>query len=259
MSKFSRYQRFTEELSKEAGSFLLRRMGRIKKISYKGRMNLITDVDIRCEQLIISSIRKSFPDHSIISEEAGRGGREKSDFCWLIDPLDGTTNYAHSFSFFCVSIALLKKGEVVVGVVYDPVRDELFSASRDRGAFLNKRRIEVSKITRLDRSLLVTGFPYRYGKAMRRNIDNFLRFMMRTQAVRRVGSAALDLCYVACGRFDGFWELGLHPWDTAAGSVIVEEAGGEVSAFKGGGFSPFLKEIVVSNSRLHKKMLKVLK
>lgn len=259
MNSFIDYQRFSEKSAKEAGAFALKHIGRIRNISYKGRMNLFTDVDTKCEKLILNGIKKNFPGHGILSEEAGIIGSRSSRYCWLIDPLDGTTNYCHSFPFYCVSIALMKDGEVITGVVYDPERDELFSACRNRGAFLNRKRIKASRIGDLSKSLLATGFPYRLGKAMRRNIDNFRSFMLKAQAVRRAGSAALDLCYVAMGRFDGFWELDLNPWDTAAAALIVEEAGGKVTTFKGERFNPFIKEIVASNSRIHKKMLTVLK
>lgn len=254
-----KYQRFAEELACDAGSFLRKHLGKISRISYKGRMNLVTDIDTECEQLILNRINKAFPAHQLLSEEKGDINPGKSELCWAIDPLDGTTNYAHSFAFFCVSIALLRTKQALLGVVYDPVRDELFSAVKDRGAYLNHKRIRTSNIRSLKRSLLATGFPYRFGKVMKRNIRNFVNFMMKAQAVRRAGSAALDLCYVASARFDGFWELDLHPWDTAAGALIVEEAGGKVTTFKGEDFDCFKKEIVASNSKIHNEMLKVLR
>ena len=254
-----KYKSFAEKLAMQAGYLLNKRLGKIKKISYKGRMNLVTDVDTACERFILNRIKKKFPKHRIISEEAGDIGNKYSEFCWLIDPLDGTTNYAHAMPFFCVSIALLKHDKIVAGAVYDPVKDELFSASKGKGAFLNHKRISVSDIRQLDKGLLSTGFPYRFGKDMKRNIRNFTRFMLQAQAVRRPGSAALDLCYVAMGRFDGFWELGLMPWDTAAGALITQEAGGKITTFKGKPFNPFLKEIVASNSKIHNRMLRVVK
>lgn len=253
------YQGFTEELARDAGSFLKRHIGKISRISYKSRIDLVTDVDIECERLIINRVRKAFPDHMILSEERGRINSGESEFCWVIDPLDGTTNYAHGFAFFCVSIALLRNKQAILGVVYDPVRGELFSAAKAKGAYLNQKRIKTSKIRSLRRSLLVTGFPYRFGKVLKANIKHFTSFIMKAQAVRRVGSAALDLCYVASGRFDGFWELDLNPWDTAAGALIVEEAGGRVTTFKGENFDCFKKEIVASNSKIHNQMLKVIK
>ena len=256
---YKKYKLFAEKLSKEAGAILLNHLGKIKKISYKSKIDLVTDVDTKCERLILKRIKDVFSEHEIISEEAGTVGSNSSDYQWLIDPLDGTTNYAHSFGFFCVSIALLYKGEVIVGVVYDPLRDELFSASKDKGSYLNGKRISVSSIKSLRRSLLATGFPYSLGKLLQRNMDNFKRFILKSQAVRRAGSAALDLCYVAAGRFDGFWELGLHPWDTAAGVLIVQEAGGKVTTFNNKQFNPFLKEIVATNRSLHNKIIKVLR
>lgn len=254
-----KYQRFAEALALEAGFFLKKHLGKISRISYKSRINLVTDVDIECERLIINRIRKAFPAHQLLSEEKGDINPGKSDFCWAIDPLDGTTNYAHCFPFFCVSIALLKTKQAILGLVYDPVRDELFSSVRGRGAYLNHKRIKVSNIRSLKRSLLATGFPYRFGHLIKRNMDNFANFMMKSQAVRRAGSAALDLCYVAAARFDGFWELGLHPWDTAAGALIVEEAGGKITTFDGEEFNCFKKDIVASNSKIHNQMLKILR
>jgi len=253
------YQRFAERLAKKAGSFALKHAGKIRKIAYKGRMNLVTDVDTKCEKLILQGIKKCFPDHKIISEEAGRLPGEDPQFCWLVDPLDGTTNYAHNFPFYSVSIALMRSDKVVVGVVYDPERDEMFSASTGGGAFLNRKRINVSKIKRLSEGLLCTGFPYKFGRSMKQSLCNFKKFMLKAQAVRRAGSAALDLCYVAMGRFDGFWEIDLHPWDTAAGVLIVQEAGGRVTTFANKPFDPFLKEVLVSNSKIHKSMLGVLR
>jgi len=259
MTDSDEFRRIAESIAIAAGSVIIRHLGQVKYISYKNRMNLVTDVDRKCDSLIVGKLKKAFPRHAVLSEESGRGGAGASPFCWIIDPLDGTTNYAHSFPFFSTSIALSKDGETVLGVVYDPLRNELFRAEKEKGAFLNNKRICCSTIRKLKRGLLVTGFPYRFGNSMRRNIENFGRLMMKAQAVRRVGSAALDLCYVACARFEGFWELDLHPWDTAAGALIVEEAKGRVSTFKGKRFSPFKKEIVASNSFIHNQILKVLR
>jgi myo-inositol-1(or 4)-monophosphatase len=253
------YREFTEGMAEEAGSLLNNYLGRISSISYKGRMNLVTDVDRRCERLILKKIKAKYPHHAVLSEESGRSGTQGSDFLWIIDPLDGTTNYAHSFPFFCVSIALFHNNTPLIGVCYDPIREELFFAINGMGAFLNKKIIKVSKIKNLKRCLVATGFPYRFGQAMRQNIDNFKSFMMKAQAVRRAGSAALDLCYVACGRFDGFWEMDLKPWDTAAGALIVKEAGGKVTTFKGDAFNPYKDEIIASNSLIHSQMIKVLR
>ncbi len=253
------YKKFIENLAKDAGAFLKRRVGRIKKVSYKGRMNLVTDVDKRCDDLIVSRVKSAYPGHEILSEESGKGGADKSEWLWLIDPLDGTTNYVHGFNFFCVSIALMKNNTLLAGAVYDPMRDELFSAAKGTGAFLNHKRIEVSGIGRIDKALLSTGFPYGFGNSVKQNINNFVKLMKESQAVRRPGSAALDLCYVASGRFDGFWEMELHPWDTAAGVLVVKEAGGRVSNFKNELFNPFMNQIVATNRKLHKKILDVLR
>jgi myo-inositol-1(or 4)-monophosphatase len=171
--------------------------------------------------------------------------------------LDATTNYSHGFPFFCISIALEKNNEIILGVVYDPIREELFTAQRQKGAFLNNKRIAVSRIRNLSRGLVATGFPYRV-KEDRTNLKHFENFIVSSQAVRRAGSAALDLCYVACGRFDGFWEIDLHPWDTAAASLIVEEAKGMVSDFRGKQYSIYSNNILASNGKIHYQMIKVL-
>ncbi len=202
-------------------------------IRHKGEINLVTDVDIACQEKIMSMIQGSFPDDDIISEEkSNRFDGIKNR--WIIDPVDGTTNYAHGYPFFCTSIGYEIDGKVVVGVVYNPVMDELFFAERGKGAYLNGDRIYVSSVTDLKRSLLSTGFPYDIATNRDNNINHFVHFLYESQAVRRDGSAALNLSYVACGRFDGFWELKLNPWDVAAGTLIVEEAGGMVTDLTGG-------------------------
>ena len=249
---------FVKKVAIETGRFQLTKLGRIRSISYKGRMNLVTDVDKSSEEIILKRLKKKFPGHLFLSEESGGVYKNSPSPKWVIDPLDGTTNYAHGFPFFCVSIALEKEGAIVLGVVYEPIRGELFTAIRGSGAFCNNKRIRVSLAKSLKKSLLATGFPYKFGKDMRRNIVNFKNFMMAAQAVRRAGSAALDLCYVASGRFEGFWEMDLHPWDTPAGALIVEESGGKVSDFSGGPFNYHKKEIIASNSKIHSAMIKVL-
>ncbi|MFY9270870.1 MAG: inositol monophosphatase family protein, partial [Candidatus Manganitrophaceae bacterium] len=196
------------------------------------------------------------PDHQILAEE-GHDRTGASPYRWVIDPLDGTTNYTHHFPFFCVSIGVEIKGKVHLGVVFDPVRNELFFAEKGKGAFLNGRPIRVSAVRALRESLLVTGFV-REVQTDPVNFDPFINFTMRVQGVRRTGSAALDLCYVACGRFDGFWELKLHPWDTAAGSIILTEAGGRLTDFSGKGYSIYDKEMLASNGKLHRQMIDVL-
>lgn len=244
--------------SLEAGKFVRKNIGRIKDLNYKGKTNLVTNIDISSEAIIVKKIRKSFPNHDILAEE-GSLFRSNGEFRWLIDPLDGTTNFVHTFPFFCVSIALedIKNKQIVMGAVFDPIRNELFFAKKNSGSFLNKKRIRVSKIKYLKNSLLATGFSYNLITTKRNNLNNFKKFIYNSQAIRRAGSAAMDLSYVACGRFDGYWELDLNPWDTAAGFIIVKEAGGEVSTVRGGTFDPYKKEILASNNLIHKQMLDV--
>lgn len=245
------------EAAVQSGSFIKNSLGKIKRISYKSRINMVTDIDTKAEAMIIKKILSVFKDHSILSEES-RPREGASAFKWVIDPLDGTTNFVHSFPFFCVSIGLEKEGAVVLGVVYDPLRDELFYAEDKKGAYCNKRRIHCSRTSRLSEGFLSTGFAYGVKEAKDNNILNFKNFLMRALAIRRAGSAALDFCYVACGKFDGFWELDLHPWDCAAGSLIVREAGGSVTRFDGSPHSHYDKEVLVSNGRIHRQMVRVL-
>jgi myo-inositol-1(or 4)-monophosphatase len=252
------YIRVAIEAARAAGRYALKKTGRFGRVSYKGSINLVTDVDKRSEEIIVSRIRKEFPGHSILAEERGLENKNSS-YRWIIDPLDGTTNYAHSFPFFCVSVGLEIDGKVVAGVVYEPTRDELFSATSGNGARLNKKRIHVSKTADLSKALLVTGFAYNIREAKYTNVENFRKFLLASQAVRRTGSAAIDLCYVACARFDGFWEVGLNPWDTAAGSLILSEAGGKLTDFKGSPYSIYEKKILASNGGIHKQMLSILK
>ena len=233
-------------------------MGREKRVEFKGELNLVTEVDRACEERIISLIGTHFPDHDVLTEETPLSPKG-SPFRWIVDPLDGTTNYAHGYPIFCVSIALQMEGRLILGVVYDPTRDEMFWAQRGEGAYLNGRRIGVSKTKKLIRSLLSTGFPYDLRESRVNNLDHFCNMIMRAQAIRRDGSAALNLCYVAAGRFDGFWELKLKPWDVAAGTIIVEEAGGEVTDFDGNSPDIFGQEIVASNGLIHQEMLEVLR
>ncbi|HEX2966588.1 MAG TPA: inositol monophosphatase family protein [Syntrophorhabdaceae bacterium] len=227
-------------------------------IHHKGEINLVTDVDLACQDRIVRLIRKKFPDDNIISEE--QSNRFEADGNrWIIDPLDGTTNFAHGYPFFCTSIAYEVKGKVVLGVIYNPIFRELFVSERGKGAYLNGRRIHVSRTDELKKSLLTTGFPYDVATSKDNNIDHFVHFLFEAQAIRRDGSAALNLCYTACGRFDGFWEMKLNPWDIAAGALMVEEAGGQVSGIVGKKLNYYKGEIVASNGIIHKKMLKVLK
>lgn len=245
------------EAAREAGALQKGRLGDVHKVEFKGELNPVTEIDRACEDLITKKIGAAFPSHDILAEEGG-GTRRDSEYKWIIDPLDGTVNYTHGYPLFCVSIALEKNGKIVLGVIYEPNRDELFCAEERGGATLNGKKIQVSKTTELGKSLLCTGFAYNVKKVVRNNLAHFRQMILSTQAVRRDGVAAVDLCYVACGRFDGFWELNLFPWDVAAGSLIVTEAGGTLSDFSGKPFSVYAKEIVASNGRVHSEMTTVL-
>ncbi|MCS6886289.1 MAG: inositol monophosphatase family protein [Acidobacteriota bacterium] len=248
---------FAVSVARQAGSVLRANFGKKIDVAHKGKTDLVTEIDIASERLIKELITSHYPKHRILAEESEPLVRS-SEYCWIVDPLDGTTNYAHGVPFFSVSIALEKEGKIVLGVIYDPIHDELFSAERGSGATLNGRKITVSKIDNVSKSLLVTGFPYDIHTDKLDNIDNFVRFIKTAQAVRRLGSAALDLCYVACGRIEGFWELKLKPWDMAAGALIVKEAGGEVTRFNGEPFDHYLPEIVASNGLIHSDMVRIL-
>jgi myo-inositol-1(or 4)-monophosphatase len=240
----------------ESGKILNNLFGGTASIEKKGEVDLVTEADILSEKAVMETINKSFPRDAILAEESGEHG-SKSDRLWIIDPLDGTTNFTHSFPFFAVSIGLRVKDEMVLGVVYNPFMNEYFEAKRGEGAFLNKNPIKVSEAQHLRDSLVGTGFPYSVYKDPTRIMGLLQHMIMRVQGVRRPGAASLDLCYVASGRLDGFWEEGLQPWDTAAGSLIVREAGGIVSDFEGEGYSPFQKSIVAANPHIHPKMLDI--
>ena len=238
------------EAARAAGLLLRENIQGEREITYKGDINLVTEMDMRSERIIVAMLLASFPGHGIMAEEETRIQTE-SGYRWIIDPLDGTTNYAHGYPCFSVSIALEHEDEVIIGVVYDPMRDELFSAQKGEGATLNGKAIKVSGTDTLIKSLLATGFPYDRKTSEKNNLDYFHDLLMASQEVRRDGSAALDLCYVASGRFDGFWELKLKPWDVAAGSLIAREAGGMVSDFTGTGFSIHSGELLASNGKIH--------
>jgi myo-inositol-1(or 4)-monophosphatase len=244
---------------KEAGALLRTYASSGFRIEYKNPINLVTDADRAAEQCVIDHIRARFPTHRFLAEERGRIEEVPSPYLWVIDPLDGTTNFAHGYPTYCVSIGLEYEGRCILGVIVDPSRDELFTAIEHRGARLNGHPIHVSKTATLDSSLLVTGFAYDIRDTPRNNLDHFARFALKTQGLRRTGSAALDLCYVAAGRFDGFWEVQLNPWDMAAGSVIVKEAGGRLTDFSGKDLSIYGQELVASNGPIHEAMLQVLK
>jgi len=241
----------------EAGEIIRRRWNDQGAIERKSTaIDLVTEVDRDCESAILGILRPAFPDHAFLAEESGAIGEH--EFVWLVDPLDGTTNFAHGYPQVSVSIALRRGRETLLGVVYDPVRDELFIARRGGGSRLNDRRLEVSSRQPLATSLLASGFPYDRREHADFYLSFFKAFMLRTQGIRRAGSAALDLCWVAAGRVDGFWEWKLKPWDTAAGALVVEEAGGRVSDFRGGSFDPFGDQTLATNGKIHDEMVEVL-
>jgi len=248
---------FARRTAMRAGDILRKGINRHRQVDFKGRVDLVTEYDLKSEKFITGEIARVFPHHSILAEESGET-RKASPYLWIIDPLDETTNFAHDYPAFCVSIGLEVDGQNVLGVVYDPVREELFYAVTGKGPFCNRRRIHVTGQKKLNRSLLATGFPYDIAETKVDNLDNFARMYKTAQGIRRGGSAALDLCYLACGRFDGFWELKLHPWDSAAGVVIVREAGGRITDFHGRKFSIYGQELLASNGHIHRQMQKVL-
>ena len=250
---------FASQIARDAGALLVQRLGSAK-VTTKGDINLVTEADIAAENLIIERIRSHYPQHGILAEESGEAvlvSGKRSEWKWIIDPLDGTTNYAHGYPCFCVSIALEHAGELEVGVVYDPMRDEMFAAERGRGATLNDRKIHVSSVDELSQAMLCTGFPYN----VRERPDfarEFTNFTMIAQAVRRDGSAALDLAYVACGRFDGFWEDGLSPWDIAAGALLIAEARGRVTNFTDEPLDIYNEQVLATNGLIHNSMMDML-
>ncbi len=248
-----------KEAAYEAGEIQLSYMGKNKEISSKSYANdLVTIADKQSEEKIISIISTYFPDHDILGEETGCHRENNSEYLWIIDPLDGTTNFAHNFPHFAVSIGLVKNGKIILGVVLDPFKNELFWAAEGSGAFLNSDEIKVSKIEKLEDSLLATGFAPMEEEVLGENIEYFKQFMFKAQAIRRPGSAALDICYVACGRLDGFWEMKLQPWDITAGVCIAREAGGNVTNFYSDEFDIYKKSIIVSNGVLHKPMKEII-
>ncbi len=241
------------EIAREAGVLLMDYFHQHVKVEYKGEADLVTIADRKSEALILERLRSRWPSHDVVGEEGARI-ETGSDYRWYIDPLDGTTNFAHGFPVFCISMALEHKGRRIAGVVYDPTRPELFSAERGSGAYLNGEKIHVSKTAKLAECLVATGFPS-HKRHKNPNIFFYHQITLRTHGVRRAGSAALDLASVAAGRFDGFWEFNLNPWDTAAGVLLVEEAGGKVSDFHGGEFQLNSRETVATNGIVHDAML----
>lgn len=241
-----------QELAREAGSLLMSFFGKVS-IEYKGEVDLVTQADRASEKMIVERIRKQWPEHDLIGEEGSRR-LTGSDFRWYVDPLDGTTNFAHGYPVFCVSMALEYKGERIAGVIYDPTRDEMFAAEKGGGSRLNGSPVHVSSTRLLKESLVATGFPS-HKRHKNPNINFYHQITLRSHGVRRAGSAALDLCYVSCGRYDGFWEFNLNPWDTAAGVLLVQEAGGKVTNFTGGPFNIESREVLASNALLHEELL----
>jgi myo-inositol-1(or 4)-monophosphatase len=233
------------------------RVDSIREIRHKGVVDIVTDVDLLCEQEVCSTLLSAFPTHTILAEEGGIRGGSDTRYRWIVDPLDGTTNYAHGFPFFCVSIGLEVEGQLGLGIVYAPSLDELFVAEAGRGATVNDRPIHVSSTHELAQALLATGFPYdraEFARALR----SFEVMSLQSQAVRRAGSAALDLCYVACGRLDGYWEHAVKPWDVAAGALIVLEAGGSVTGTDGSAFSVEAGQLLATNGLVHSSMVAAL-
>ncbi len=248
------------EAAREAGAILLAEFGSPQRVGYKGEVDLVTDADRRSEQAVVARLRSNFPKHAVVAEEGGgydpAAGGLLSPYCWYVDPLDGTTNFAHGYPCFAVSIGLVEGDDLLVGVVYNPISGELFTAAKGEGAFLDHKRIQVSPVESLATSLLATGFPS-VKRAKNPNIHYYWDFTFRSHGVRRDGSAALDLAALACGRFDGFWEFGLKPWDTAAGVLLVREAGGMATDFTGRPYKLGGPELLASNRRIHTEMQRV--
>ena len=245
-------------LAREAGALVRGNLDKVRDVRRKGRIDLVTESDLASEQLLVDGLLAAYPEHGVLGEEGGAHGNPDSAYRWIIDPLDGTTNYAHGLRQFCVCVGLEVEGVPSLGVVYDPMAEELFTAHEGGGAFLNGEPIRVSDTEALDAAVLATGFAYDVHSNPDNNLDRFAAFMMRVRAIRRMGSAGLDLCYVACGRFDGFWESYLKPWDLCAGTVIIREAGGIVTDYAGGPHDLYGTTTMASNGRIHQPMLDVL-
>lgn len=244
--------------AKEAGYLLLEHLNKVKNIDEKEGLGIVTEVDILSEELIYKRLSKGLPDSTFLSEEMGEKNSGK-DYKWIVDPLDGTSNYAHGFPWFCVSIALERKKEIIAGAIYHPYLDEFFYAEKGKGAHLNAKKISVSKNSDMKMALLATGFYYSRGAELKESIKRFEKVQQVVLGVRRPGSAALDMAYAACGRFDGFWEKGLLPWDKAAGEIIFKEAGGTLTDYKGGRFSIYNDETLATNGKIHEEMIDLLK
>lgn len=248
------------QAAREAGAILQNFAREGFRVETKGRINLVTEADLASEKHIKSLVQGHYPSHHILAEESGGtgGGNLTDGYHWIIDPLDGTTNFSHRFPCYAVSIGVEYRGEPVAGVIYDPTRDELFAAERGAGSTLNGERIRVSAVTDLEKALLVSGFPYDVRERMDEYLPAWREFLRVSQGVRRLGAASIDLACVACGRMDGFWEKGLHPWDTAAGRLLVEEAGGRLTSLEGAPFDNFVPSMLCTNGLIHDSMLEIL-
>ena len=247
------------QAAREAGTILRNYAARGFEITNKGRINLVTEADLASEKHITEMIAARYPTHRIIAEESGISHHREYEYCWIIDPLDGTTNFAHGFPCYAVSIGIERHGELIAGAIYDPSRDEMFAAERGAGATLNGKKIQVSEVDSLEKALVVSGFPYDVRERMDEYLPAWRLFLEKAQGVRRLGAAAIDLACVACGRMEGFWEYGLNAWDMAAGAVIVEEAGGRMTKLDGSGFDPYDPSMLCTNARVHDEMLAVLR
>src|ERR1700733_4652785 len=249
------YVAVSAEIAREAGALLATYFERRIGFELKGEFDLVTEADRASERLVVERLRSHFPTHSIVAEEGG-GVKGSSEYCWYVDPLDGTTNFAHGFPMYNVTMALEQAGELIAGVIFDPMRNEMFTAERGSGAYLNNRRIRVSKVSKIDNTLVATGFP---SQKRHQNVNGhfYYQLAMLTHGVRRAGSAALDLAYVASGRLDGFWEFGLHPWDMAAGILLITEAGGRCSDMHGEPARLRGPHLLADNGEVHEAILEV--
>jgi myo-inositol-1(or 4)-monophosphatase len=257
VTNLDEYARLAEDTARAAGAILRDRFDQPHEIRFKGAIDLVTEADRAAEDLIASRLREACPEHELLCEEGSLGASLPSSFRWVVDPLDGTTNFAHGMPTFAVSIALEELGVPVIGVIYDPMRDEMFASQRGRGATLNGNPIRVSANETLISSILATGFSYDFARRLHQ-AEIWRDFLTQVQAIRQTGSAALNLCYTAAGRLDGYWEHGIQPWDVAAGALMVTEAGGMVSDLRGGDFRADDRQILASNSHLHEQLLKVI-
>ena len=259
-TEFDALTKIAIQAARQGGAILLDYAKKGFQIHQKDQaINLVTEADLRSEEAIIQTIHQAFPTHQILSEEQGLQDIPTNPVKWIIDPLDGTTNFAHGFPLYNVSIGVEYEAACVLGVVYDPTRDELFLAQQGKGATLNGTPIHVSATPKLNEALLVTGFAYDVHTAKDNNLKEFCAFTIHARGMRRTGTAAIDLCYIACGRFDGFWELQLNPWDTAAGKIMVEEAGGKMTNYQGAPYSIYGTTLIATNGRIHQEMIEVLR